>query len=1208
MFFDIEVDTGKDRVFPTPLLAKYPINMISTIYNGRKVSFIVDNKTEPIVPEGKEGFELRIFDKERSMMLDFIKYFKECDPDFIAGWNCISENELVFSNNRIIKIKNLTEGEKLKNHGKVLKHKCTGIKEEYEIKLTNGSKVRCSIDHVFPFFIKEKDRYVSDNILVKNKFDMKIRDIMSYFSDNDVYLRIDLGRNRNNNYTWRNYIKDNFDRIMQFEEIDIKIIDKRLRDKIKSLGIHKSLKRQEYWQGSEFFRNSFWSYKNLKEFINKEEIIDQLDKYDKQYFKIGKNYNLEIEINKDIKNEDLKLLGFLYTDGFWSTYDNTFNFSNKNYDNIYKYNGSMNEFRRFPFYDIKNKYSKRDQLYYLNFGFTNRFTILMPLIYGPHRKKILNCEALSCLSEEQFSSFFSGLIDGDGSTKRSEIRIYCHENEGRDCEKLYTLLTWNGVFSNIIENSVAIPRIDFNAHIFSKINSNHSERKKFCNSENLRTPKNSKSKLLKKFFFEDYVLVRISSISKTNKKVKMYDIETETNYFICNGIETHNCINFDLEYIYNRLPKIGIKANSMTRFNEFYVDGERFICHMPGCNAMDQTFLYQTFTFTKKENYKLGFIAQEELGETKIQLPLPFNEMYWKMLNTTINYNIRDTALLEKLENKLNHINLLNELRIVCNTSFEATSSFGQIDSIMVSYLKDKGLASKNGNPHIKKIEYPGAFVFEPIPGTYNDVVDFDFASLYPSIIITYNLGINNYVMKLVDDHLGYDLAYHPENLPENIEVIVDPTHHKNKLTVSKENLLKKIKDNYLIYTINGCFFKNHKKEMSVFSEVVDDLMKTRKKYKGKMFEAIENKDTDEEDYYYTRQLVYKVLANSLYGIVANKAFRFFDVNIAGAITLGGQEALKTSIIEGDAFMHHLKTGKAYEPPKELTKTEMYADHMPDRSNRYIVTGDTDSIFCCFGSFKGEKSVDQIRKWCVQIQDFLNQEKIVDIVKKHNVDPEFNRLELKNELVISRGLFLTKKRYAIRVINNEGKDVDKINYMGVEIKRSDYPSKSKDFMKQLSELILKSEKINMTQIMDFVEEQKKEFIHTIQDGDKSIARPVSFGKHLEDYKTIPQAVRAMLNWNNIMYEIHQTGSKAYMYRIKGIDPLIAPPDVMERYERYVGEGNKVDVIAIPDEEEKLPNYFIPDINSNLQFAFIDRYNLLLQPIMRKMKEETILTV
>jgi DNA polymerase elongation subunit (family B) len=383
------------------------------------------------------------------------------------------------------------------------------------------------------------------------------------------------------------------------------------------------------------------------------------------------------------------------------------------------------------------------------------------------------------------------------------------------------------------------------------------------------------------------------------------------------------------------------------------------------------------------------------------------------------------------------------------------------------------------------------------------------------------------------------------------------------------------------------------------------------------MFEAIEKKDEDKEKFFFTRQLVYKVLANTLYGVIANKTFRFYDLSLAAAITLTGQEALKTSIIEGDAIMRSLATEKPYIKPKTLTKIEMFADpkkqpelyKLPDRSNEFIITGDTDSIFCRFENFPQEKTVKNIHDWCETIENFLNEDKIVEVVKRHNVDLDFNKLSLKNELVISRGLFLAKKRYAIRVINNEGKDVDKINYMGVEIKRSDYPSKSKEFLSELSELLLKSEKISFDKIMKFISSSKREFLELIENGDKSVSRPISWGKQLKDYKLVPQGVHAMLAWNEIMYEIHKTGVKGYMYWVKGIDIDKAPEDVLKKYHKFISNGGKLEVIAIPDEEEKLPHYFIPDTRAALTFTFESRHELFLKPLfnlVEKEKNEVIL--
>jgi hypothetical protein len=225
-----------------------------------------------------------------------------------------------------------------------------------------------------------------------------------------------------------------------------------------------------------------------------------------------------------------------------------------------------------------------------------------------------------------------------------------------------------------------------------------------------------------------------------------------------------------------------------------------------------------------------------------------------------------------------------------------------------------------------------------------------------------------------------------------------------------------------------------------------------------------------------------------------------------------------------------------------------------------------------------------------------------DLVRRHNVDPEFSALELKNELVCSRGLFLAKKHYVTRVIMNEGKEVDKMNYMGVAIKRSEYPSQTKDFLKELLDIVMKDEKFSMKKVMTFIQGKRTEFRKNIMKRDKTLTKPVSWNKELEDYKTIHQGVRAMLAWNNIMYNVHQKGVKAYMYWIKGLDYTKAPKDVVERYEKYIStiktksKKAPLDVIAIPDNEEGLPDYFIVNVDAAMKYTFEDRYNLMLEPI------------
>lgn len=668
-----------------------------------------------------------------------------------------------------------------------------------------------------------------------------------------------------------------------------------------------------------------------------------------------------------------------------------------------------------------------------------------------------------------------------------------------------------------------------------------------------------------------------------------------------------NAIPFDLEYIFNRLKKLKMKQSLMSSFGQVYIDGSRGIANIAGVVAVDQLHLYKSFTFTKKENYKLGTIAQDEVGYSKIDLPLPMNEMYWKMLNKTIEYNIRDSELLEDLENKLGHINLLKELREICNASFDsAASGFGQIDCTMISFLKDKGMASKNSNPHIQKEKFSGAYVHPPIPGIYDYITDFDFTALYPSLIMTYNIGINNFVMKTKNPEMGYNLAYHHDKLPDTIDMIIDPTYKNKQVNVETSLLLDKIKAKKLIHTINGCFFQPHEEEMSVFSQVLDHLLSSRRSYKKQMLDAKEVGDKITSSFYNTKQLVYKVLANTLYGVIANKAFRFFNLSCAAAITLGGQEALKNSIIHGESFMKHLYDDKVIESPKEITQREMYANDMPERIMKFIVTGDTDSIFTVFSEFKQEKTDEQIKIWCDKLQEYLNGTIMKYIVNSHNVSIEFNKLNLKNELIIKRGLFLAKKRYVINVTNNEGRKVNEINYMGIEIKRSDTPFQSKELLKEIINLIMSSEKVSIPRINQYINEQEFVFRELIKNGDKKVGRPVGYGKKLKDYKVIPQGVRALEAFNKISYHAHDVGSRGYLFRVSGIDLEKAPDYVIKNYNKYIKDGNKLEVVAVPDEEPCCPSYYIQNMKGNLKYVFHDRYELLLAPINFTKKNEGVL--
>jgi len=663
-----------------------------------------------------------------------------------------------------------------------------------------------------------------------------------------------------------------------------------------------------------------------------------------------------------------------------------------------------------------------------------------------------------------------------------------------------------------------------------------------------------------------------------------------------------NCVGFDIPYIVNRCKKLGIMSTMLSKFNEINMDMARGYADIMGVVVLDQLTLYRRFTFTKKENYKLDTIAMEEVGRGKKYGGEEFSPLFEKDVNEAIEYNRGDVSLLVDLEKTVKHIALQNELRKICYSCFRGTqSTMGQLDSLIVSFLKRRGFASKNAGIHEEAVKFEGAFVKETTTGIHDFIVDFDFTSLYPNLVLTYNIGVNTFVMKFKDTENGYFFVYNKDKLPEKVSIIVDPLFKAQEVEVTKEQLIRKVEESKLVYTVSGCFFKPHNQEISFYGEIIDFLLSTRKDFKDLMFKAKESGQDKEKEMYNIRQLVMKVLANAMYGVLGNSAYRFFARDCARSITLSGQEAIKTVILAGDNYIESLKSNSSYVEPKKLTIQEMYGDRIP--ATKYIITGDTDSLFATFRDFgldmnkERNELILEIMERCDKIQKFLNGEVVTKLVSLHNVPLERNKLNLKNELVISRGLFLAKKCYAINVISQEGRSTDEIISMGIETKRSDFPNYTKECLNELLNLVLKSETISLSRIFQFVKNKEKEITKLVSEGDKAVARPVSFTKKVKDYKKVPQGVVSMLNWNELEYVAFQPGGRGYLFKIQGVDLEKAPKEVVQKYdEKFLKKGKKLEVVCVPTEESKLPNYYIPDVKSMVKFAWDDRVLRLLEPL------------
>jgi uracil-DNA glycosylase family 4 len=665
--------------------------------------------------------------------------------------------------------------------------------------------------------------------------------------------------------------------------------------------------------------------------------------------------------------------------------------------------------------------------------------------------------------------------------------------------------------------------------------------------------------------------------------------------------------DFDMQYIFNRCKKIQVDATKLSRFNEASYNKYQFYPDIAGVVCLDMLELYKLFTFGGKESYSLDFISKLEIKKGKLNILGKFSDQFRKDVNLAIEYNRVDVDLLEELNLKLRHIFLQDELKRICKTSFKGSkSTMGQLDSLIVSFLKEKGYASKNAEISDQDEKFEGAYVQSPLTGVHDYVVDFDFTSLYPSIILTYNIGVNTFVMKLKDYTLGYDLVYNPDKLPEQIEVIIDPIFEKKNMMVTRDQLLEKIKSNNLTYTINGCFYKPHEKTVSFYSEILEGLLGSRKDYKKKMFDAISESDKNKENLYDTRQLVYKTLANALYGILGNKVFRFFNIDCARSITLSGQEAIKNVMISAENYLESKKNNKEVKI-NNITKQEMFTDNMNLNFN-HLVTGDTDSIFLTYENLIDKSknmvnSVKDVKELNNEIQHFLNDIVVKKIVEKHNVPEDKNRLILKNELVIKRGLFLAKKRYANYIISQEDTPIDKIEGMGIETKRSDFANTTKEYLKEVLELILKSEKLSLPKVLNYIKDKTEVFVDLVTSRKTEIGRPVSFTKKLKDYKVVPQGVKGMTNWNELEYKTFDVGARGYLFKLKGIDLDKAPEEVRLNYDKYfIKKGKPIDFIVVPEEEAIVPPYYIIDTKEMVKFAWKDRCDLLLEPLLTPKQE------
>lgn len=547
-------------------------------------------------------------------------------------------------------------------------------------------------------------------------------------------------------------------------------------------------------------------------------------------------------------------------------------------------------------------------------------------------------------------------------------------------------------------------------------------------------------------------------------------IENHT-YFLCDS-ETHllnsflaywssnfpeiitgwNISCYDLPYIIGRMHKcIGEKTTrklspcGWISSKEVEIrEGEyQALYDIFGVSTIDYFDLYKKYSFKNPENYRLDTIAKNELELSKLDHSEydTFKDFYDNAWETFVEYNIIDTELVNKLEDKLHLIELAIMLAFDSKTNFD--DIFYQVrmwDTIIYNYLLSKKIVIPFKEKAIEKSDkFAGAFVKAPLAGVYDYVVSMDLTSLYPHIMMGFNISPDTLIGEKFSSISIESALSKSVNIPKNFEYSICP---------------------------NGSMYK--KDRMGFLPELLDKMFNKRKFYKDKMKELKREYEKTKDiklkkmiSMYSVKEQSIKVCLNSCYGATGNPYFRFYDLRNAEAVTYTGQLAIRW--IENKFNQYFNK----------ILKTE---------NVDYVIYVDTDSTFLNMGPL-----VDKIFKDKPHTkEDVINfLDKIFATTIQEYVDNSYkelaeylsaydHRLHMKREKITDRAVFLAKKKYIANVWDNEGIRYDKpeLSMTGVEAIRSSTPAFCRDKLKEAIRLIMNS---NEEEMIKYIAETKKQF-------------------------------------------------------------------------------------------------------------------------------------
>lgn len=666
-----------------------------------------------------------------------------------------------------------------------------------------------------------------------------------------------------------------------------------------------------------------------------------------------------------------------------------------------------------------------------------------------------------------------------------------------------------------------------------------------------------------------------------------------------------NSEGFDIPYTVNRVTKVLSKEDTrrfclwdqMPKKREYEKYGKSAVTYdFVGRVHLDSLELYRKYTYEERHSYRLDAIAEYELGKTKTQYEGTLDQLYNNDFKKFIEYNRNDTMLLDDLDKKLKFMDLANTLAHECTVLLQTTmGAVAVTEQAIINEAHKRGMIVPNRvNRDGLDTQAAGAYVAYPKKGIHEWIGSLDINSLYPSAIRALNMGPETIVGQLRQDGTkdfiqgemakGKSFAAAWEGVFGSLEYTAVMNREVGReITIDWENggsdTLSAAQVYDLIFESNQPWMMSANGTIFTYEHegIIPGLLKRwyaeRKDMQAKLKDAIKAGNKIEEEYWDKRQLVKKINLNSLYGAILNPGCRFFDNRIGQSTTLTGRQVAKhmagkvNEIITGE-FNH---VGKA------------------------IIYGDTDSCyFSAYSTLKKDIEAGNIpwtRENVIELYDTIGEEVNGTFTKFmyeffHCPKTRGEVIKAGREIVASKGLFITKKRYAVLYYDKEGKRADKdgqggkIKAMGLDLKRSDTPVVIQDFLSEvLTQVLNGAEK---EQVLEYITNFRTEF-KTRPGWEKgSPKRANNITEYAAKEKkagkaNMPGHVRASLNWNTLKrmhddkYSMAITdGAKVIVCKVK---------------QNAIGYTS----VAYPVDELRLPQWFkdLPFDDAEMESTVID---------------------